>query len=198
MAGNVPCYITPVAQSAQIPSRLAVSFYGSRYALCAEPCTHATHSHRSCGAFCCQNGGTNCPACRGVSTTVTPSRPLQVIADVLVRASPSRARSVNERMQADEIYKAGMALRVIRFVCFFICNHRANSLEKIPTPRQGSPEPNIPQSNPNFILPCPHCTPGNQYDWRCPDAIPDPEVDPDSAWRTDRGTPPGHGYCGNW
>ena len=34
------------------------------------------------------------------------------MADVLVRAAPSKARTVNERMQADEIYKAG-ALRVI-------------------------------------------------------------------------------------
>lgn len=33
--------------------------------------------------------------------------------DVLARASPSRARSVNERIQADDIYKVGMILRVI-------------------------------------------------------------------------------------
>lgn len=59
-----------------------------------------------------QNGGTNCPACRGVSLSVTPSRALQTMADVLVRADPSKARSAGERIQADELYKAGMTLRV--------------------------------------------------------------------------------------
>ncbi|KAI0345769.1 hypothetical protein BDW22DRAFT_911355 [Trametopsis cervina] len=140
------------------------------------PCQHFFCG--SCIVLWVRNGGTNCPACRGISTSVTPSRALQTIADILVRASPSRARSVNERMQADDIYKSGTNLR-------------------IPPPRQASPEPSIPQSNPNYVHPCPHCLPGNQYDWRCPQPIVDPEADPDGAWRIDDGSPPGHGYCGN-
>ena len=35
--------------------------------------------------------------------------------DVLVRAAPSKVRPVNERIQADEIYKAG-ALRVTQAI----------------------------------------------------------------------------------
>ena len=54
-----------------------------------------------------KNGGTNCPACRGVSTSVTPSRPLQSIIDVLLRADPSRTRAPRERLQANEIYQSG-------------------------------------------------------------------------------------------
>lgn len=50
-----------------------------------------------------------------MSTAVTPSRALQTMTDILVRAAPSKARSVNERMQADDIYKAGISLRV-RFI----------------------------------------------------------------------------------
>jgi E3 ubiquitin-protein ligase CHFR len=59
-----------------------------------------------------QNGGSNCPACRGVSTSVTPSRPLQTIIDVLLRAYPAKARTERERQQADEVYKPGTSLRV--------------------------------------------------------------------------------------
>ncbi|KAL4250672.1 E3 ubiquitin-protein ligase CHFR [Abortiporus biennis] len=140
------------------------------------PCQHFFCG--SCVVLWIRNGGSNCPACRGVSTSVSPSRALQSMADLLVRAAPSRARSIAERMQADEVYKAGLSIR-------------------IPTPRQASPEPTIPQNNGNYILPCPHCFAGNQWGWRCPQPIPNPETDPDNAWHTDDGTPPGHGYCGN-
>ncbi|THH30718.1 hypothetical protein EUX98_g3453 [Antrodiella citrinella] len=136
--------------------------------------------HFFCGSCVIQwvrNGGTNCPACRGISLSVTPSRALQTIADVLSRAAPSRARSINERMQADEIYKPGLNLR-------------------IPTPRQPSPEPNL-QANNNYTHPCPHCAAGNQWGWRCSQPIADPDADPDNAWNADDGTPPGHGFCGN-
>ena len=34
------------------------------------------------------------------------------MAEVLVRNAPSKARTANERMQADEIYKPGTNLRV--------------------------------------------------------------------------------------
>lgn len=69
---------------------------------------------------------------------------------------------------------------------------------QIPTPRQASPEPNIPQGNLNLVHPCPHCLPGNQFGWTCPHPIADPDADLDAAWHTDDGAPPGHGYCGNW
>ena len=59
-----------------------------------------------------QNGGTNCPACRSVSTNVAPSRILQVMVDVLLRADSSRARTDREKQQADEIYKPGFSFRV--------------------------------------------------------------------------------------
>jgi hypothetical protein len=61
-----------------------------------------------------QNGGTNCPACRGLSTVVTPSRPLESIIAILLRAYPSKTRAEGERVQADEIYRAGSAMRVSR------------------------------------------------------------------------------------
>jgi hypothetical protein len=59
-----------------------------------------------------QNGGTNCPACRSISTNVSPSRVLQVMIDVLLRADPSRARTDREKQQADEVYKPGSSFRV--------------------------------------------------------------------------------------
>ncbi|KAK7690024.1 hypothetical protein QCA50_006668 [Cerrena zonata] len=141
------------------------------------PCQHFFCG--SCMVLWIRNGGTNCPACRGISIAVTPSRALQSMADILTRSAPWKARSANERMQADEVYRAGLALR-------------------IPTPRVASPEPTIPQnSNGNFTQPCPHCTAGNQFGWRCPHPIVDPEADPDNAWSLDNGTPPGHAFCGN-
>ncbi|EKM49511.1 uncharacterized protein PHACADRAFT_106383 [Phanerochaete carnosa HHB-10118-sp] len=139
------------------------------------PCQHFFCG--SCIVLWVKNGGTNCPACRGVALSVTPSRALQTMADVLVKHAPSKARTMNERMQADDMYKAG-ALR-------------------IPTPRQASPEPSIPQGNLNFVHPCPHCLPGNEWGWVCPQPIPNPDTDPDNAWHSDDGAPPGHAYCGN-
>ncbi|KAG6377048.1 hypothetical protein JVT61DRAFT_1097 [Boletus reticuloceps] len=136
--------------------------------------------HFFCGSCCVlwiKNGGANCPACRGVSNFVTPSRPLQKIVDVLLRAEPSRTRTERERMQADEIYKAGSSMR-------------------IPTPREASPEPNLNQ-NSDYARPCPHCGPDNPYGWRCPQPIVDFSVDPEQAWHLDDGAPPGHAYCGN-
>jgi hypothetical protein len=59
-----------------------------------------------------QTGGTNCPACRAVSTNVTPSRVLQVMIDILLRADPSRNRTDREKQQADEVYKPGLTFRV--------------------------------------------------------------------------------------
>ena len=59
-----------------------------------------------------QNGGTSCPSCRGLSTSVIPSRVLQCMVNILLRADPSRVRTPSERAQADEIYRPGQSLRV--------------------------------------------------------------------------------------
>jgi hypothetical protein len=59
-----------------------------------------------------QNGGTSCPSCRGLSTSVIPSRTLQSMVNVLLRADPPRIRALSERAQADEIYRPGQPLRV--------------------------------------------------------------------------------------
>ncbi|KAH7885281.1 hypothetical protein F5I97DRAFT_1810715 [Phlebopus sp. FC_14] len=151
---------------------------------CAElvyrPVVVSPCQHFFCGSCCVlwiKNGGTNCPACRGVSNIVTPSRPLQTIIDVLLRSDPTRTRAERERIQADEIYKSGSSMR-------------------IPTPREASPEPNINQ-NSDYARPCPHCAPDNPYGWRCPQPLVDFSVDPEQAWHLDDGTPPGHAYCGN-
>ncbi|KAK0221886.1 hypothetical protein IW262DRAFT_1315498 [Armillaria fumosa] len=135
--------------------------------------------HFFCGSCCMlwiRNGGTNCPACRGVSTIVTPSRPLQTVIDVLLRAAPNRVRAERERQQADEIYSAGSSMR-------------------IPPPREASPEPNLNQSD--YARPCPHCAPGNMFGYTCPQPVSDPETDAEHAWHLDEGTPPGHANCGN-
>ncbi|KAF7298869.1 RING-type domain-containing protein [Mycena indigotica] len=134
--------------------------------------------HFFCGSCCVlwiRNGGTNCPACRGLSTTVTPFRPLQTILDLLLRAAPQKARTERERQQADEIY-SGTSMR-------------------IPAPRELSPEPDINPSD--YARPCPTCLPGNAYGWNCPQPIVDPNIDPDHAWLLDDGSPPGHALCGN-
>ncbi|KAK0201854.1 hypothetical protein DFS33DRAFT_1350575 [Desarmillaria ectypa] len=135
--------------------------------------------HFFCGSCCMlwiRNGGTNCPACRGISTIVTPSRPLQTVIDVLLHAAPSKVRAERERQQADEIYSAGTSMR-------------------IPPPREASPEPNLNQSD--YARPCPHCTPGNMFGYTCPQPVPDPDTDAEHAWHLDEGTPPGHANCGN-
>ncbi|OBZ71229.1 hypothetical protein A0H81_08387 [Grifola frondosa] len=74
------------------------------------PCQHFFCG--SCIHMWIRNGGTNCPACRSMSTGVTFSRPIQTIVDILLRAAPSKARSTNERVQADAIYHPGVSLRI--------------------------------------------------------------------------------------
>ncbi|KAF9464160.1 hypothetical protein BDZ94DRAFT_1257154 [Collybia nuda] len=136
--------------------------------------------HFFCGSCCVlwiRNGGTNCPACRGLSTVVAPFRALQGVIDTLLRAAPHKARTERERQQADEIYKTGNIMR-------------------IPAPREASPEPNLNLSA-EYARPCPHCAPNNAYGWRCPQPIPDPSLDLDHAWHLEDGTPPGHAHCGN-
>ncbi|KZT12057.1 uncharacterized protein LAESUDRAFT_733924 [Laetiporus sulphureus 93-53] len=140
------------------------------------PCQHFFCG--SCIVMWIRNGGSNCPACRAMSTVVSPSRALQTMVDVLLRAAPSKTRPQNERIQADEVYRAGSTLR-------------------LPSPRQASPEPNMASRNANFVHPCPHCAAGNSWGWRCPQPIVDPEMDPENAWHTEDGSPPGHAYCGN-
>ena len=65
--------------------------------------------------FFLQNGGTNCPACRGLSTVAMPFRGLQSVIDTLLRAAPYKARTERERQQADEVYKTGHSLCVSDF-----------------------------------------------------------------------------------
>ncbi|KAI6114415.1 hypothetical protein F5141DRAFT_1187953 [Pisolithus sp. B1] len=123
--------------------------------------------HFFCGRY---NGGTNCPACRGVSTHVTSSRPLQMMLDIILRSDPSRTRTERERMQADEVYKPGQPMR-------------------IPAPREPSPEPNFNDTPDwDYARPCPHCAADNQFGWTCPQPI---------HGTIDDGAPPGHAYCGN-
>jgi E3 ubiquitin-protein ligase CHFR len=43
---------------------------------------------------------------------VTPSRTLEAILEVFLRAAPHKARAAGERAQADEIYKHGTPLSV--------------------------------------------------------------------------------------
>ncbi|ESK85260.1 ring finger domain-containing protein [Moniliophthora roreri MCA 2997] len=139
------------------------------------PCQHFFCG--SCVVQWIRNGGTHCPACRGVSTIVSPSRPLQIVIDALLRAAPHKARTERERLQADEIYKGGINMR-------------------IPAPREASPEPNL-NLNGDYARPCPHCLPNNPYRWTCPQPIPDPNTDVDHAWHLEDGVPPGHTHCGN-
>ncbi|KAL0961296.1 hypothetical protein HGRIS_006255 [Hohenbuehelia grisea] len=149
-------------------------------ALVYRPVLVSPCQHFFCGSCCVswiRNGGTNCPACRGVSNAVTPFRAIQPILDMLLRAAPHMARSERERIQADELYENGKSMR-------------------IPLPREASPEPNLNHST-EYVLPCPHCAPGNQYGWRCPQPIADPGADLDHAWPLDDGCPPGHQHCGN-
>ncbi|KAF8967056.1 hypothetical protein BDZ97DRAFT_1656803 [Flammula alnicola] len=136
--------------------------------------------HFFCGSCCVlwiRNGGTNCPACRGVATVAMPFRALQSVIDSLLRNSPHKARTERERAQADEVYKAGQAIR-------------------IPPPREASPPPDVTRST-EYVHPCPHCLPNNPYDWRCPQPIADPTNDIEHAWHIDDGVPPGHAHCGN-
>ncbi|EIW80992.1 hypothetical protein CONPUDRAFT_56042 [Coniophora puteana RWD-64-598 SS2] len=139
------------------------------------PCQHFFCG--SCVFLWIKNGGTSCPACRAQASLVTPSRPLQSLVDIILRADPSRTRAEGERRQADEVYKQG-------------------SIMRIPTPREPSPEPNL---NPNldYVRPCPHCSPNNQFGWSCPEPVVDYAVDAEHAWHLDDGSPPGHAYCGN-
>lgn len=139
-----------------------------------------------------QNGGTNCPACRGLSTSVTPFRPLQAVLDLLLRTAPHKARTERERQQADEIY-TGTSMRVCCVVDFL--RSVSNQTPQLPAPREASPEPDINPSD--YVRPCPNCLQGNPYGWRCPQPIVDPNVDPEHAWPLEDGTPPGHALCGN-
>ncbi|KIY72468.1 hypothetical protein CYLTODRAFT_367464, partial [Cylindrobasidium torrendii FP15055 ss-10] len=148
-------------------------------ALVYRPVVVAPCQHFFCGSCCAlwiRNGGTNCPACRGISTTVTPSRPLQIVLDVLLRSAPSMGRSERERQQADSIYASGSAMR-------------------IPPPREPSPPPNL--NTGDYARPCPNCAPNNPYGYTCPQPIVDPSVDAERAWALEEGAPPGHLMCGN-
>jgi E3 ubiquitin-protein ligase CHFR len=48
-----------------------------------------------------------------MSTVATPSRTVQAMVDVLLKAAPFYARTERERRQADEVYKAGTTINVM-------------------------------------------------------------------------------------
>ncbi|KIJ54401.1 hypothetical protein M422DRAFT_153683, partial [Sphaerobolus stellatus SS14] len=149
--------------------------------LCYNPVVVNPCQHFFCGSCCVlwvKNGGTNCPACRTPSNLVSPSRILQSMIDLLLRADPSKARTDTDKVQADEIYKSGTSFR-------------------LPTPRPVTPEPAFEPPNDNYARPCPTCIADNQFGWQCPNPIPDPTIDSDNAFDLDEGTPPGHVFCGH-
>jgi len=111
-----------------------------------------------------QNGGASCPSCRGLSTSVMPSRILQSMVNVLLRADPSRVRTPSERAQADEIYRPGQSLRVRNRFPSWLSMAQLMDVQ-IPPPREASPEPTLPR-NTDYAQPCPHCIPGNPFGWK--------------------------------
>ncbi|KAF5382644.1 hypothetical protein D9615_002795 [Tricholomella constricta] len=173
--------VTPTVLNASLADDLAQDLQcGCCSELVYRPVIVNPCQHFFCGSCCVlwiRNGGTNCPACRGLSTIVTPFRALQSVIDTLLRAAPHKARTERERQQADEIYRLGHSMR-------------------IPPPREPSPEANVDPPS-DFVRPCPHCVAGNPYGWRCPQPIPDPTTDLDRAWHLEDGIPPGHAHCGN-
>jgi E3 ubiquitin-protein ligase CHFR len=72
-----------------------------------------------------------------------------------------------------------------------------NITAQLPPPREPTPEPNVSSAH-DFVRPCRHCHPDNEYGWNCPIPIADPRTDHENAWPIDRGCPPGHAWCGNW
>jgi len=67
---------------------------------------HKSTIHRP-KRFVHQNGGTSCPSCRGLSTSVIPSRILHSMVNVSTPRDSSKMRTLSERAQADEIYRPG-------------------------------------------------------------------------------------------
>ena len=126
-----------------------------------------------------QNGGINCPSCRSPVSSIIPSRAIQSLIDVFLRAVPSKARLPREKEQADEIYAAGQSIRV-------------------PTPRPRSPEITAPQDNDAYYHPCPHCASPNDFNWSCPVPIISPTVNLTFATLLTASTfPTGHARCGS-
>jgi len=139
------------------------------------PCQHFFCG--SCTVLWIRHGGRDCPKCRASISAVSSAHSVQLFIDVLLETFPSKARFENDRLQADEIYRAGSAIR-------------------LPPPREPTPEPNVSSAH-EFVRPCRHCRPDNEYGWNCPIPVPDPRVDQDNAWPVERGCPPGHAWCGN-
>ncbi|KAF9519712.1 hypothetical protein BS47DRAFT_1082271 [Hydnum rufescens UP504] len=147
-----------------------------------QPCQHFFCG--SCVTLWIQNSASNtCPQCRTTTTHANSSRTIQSIVDLLLRHRPDLQRTEGERRQADEIWAPAPEI-------------------KIPQPRPTNPDVLLPQSrahdptSDNLARPCPHCLLHNQFGWRCPRPIADPDVNPEAAWNIDDGPPPGHGFCG--
>lgn len=141
------------------------------------PCQH--YYCGSCYTLWTRNGGVNCPSCRSAVTSIIPSRAIQSLIEVYLRAVPSRERLPREKEQADEIYVAGQSIRV-------------------PTPRPRSPEITAPQDNEAYYHPCPHCASPNDFNWSCPVPIISPTVNLTLATLlTAPVFPVGHARCGS-
>jgi len=160
-----------------------------------------------------QNGGTNCPSCRGLSTSVISSRILQSMVNVLLRADPSRIRTLSERAQADEIYRPGQSLRVRnRFPTEspttqpmdrrFLRQGNLRRNQLCPAIQiMPNPAPTVSQEIPLDGSSCttpPSVAATTDICSSCPNPIPDPETTQDQGWLLEDGAPPGHGFCGHW
>ncbi|KIO18632.1 hypothetical protein M407DRAFT_31708 [Tulasnella calospora MUT 4182] len=144
-----------------------------------------------CGHFFCgactvmwvRNGGTSCPACRQPSTSVQHSRLLEGFVEILLRTYPEKQRSQAERDQADDVYSPSMNISIPP------PKPATQDNVLIPQSRGHDPPPD------NLARPCPHCLQNNEFGWRCPRPLADPQTDPEHAWNLDNGTPPGHAWC---
>lgn len=142
-----------------------------------------------------QNGGTSCPACRALSTSVTSSRVLQLMVDILLRHDPTRARTQRERDQADAIYRPNQSLRVRISPSMATPEVLTSLMVQIPPPRELTPEPALPPPG-DWVHPCPTCSPGNRWGYTCPQPIPEPTGE--TGWQREDGVPPGHALCHHW
>lgn len=134
--------------------------------------------------------------------------------NVLLRADPSRTRTLSERAQADEIYHPGQSLRVRNQflaspITDFTDERVDSSTERALTRTDSASQyglcttlpPLHPRESPWVEVNASH-----SLLWRCsadirsscPTPIPDPETNQDQAWLLEDGVPPGHGFCGHW
>ncbi|KAG8938197.1 hypothetical protein FRC04_009254 [Tulasnella sp. 424] len=146
------------------------------------PCGH--YFCGACTVLWVRNGGTSCPACRQPSNSVQHSKLLEGFVEVLLRTYPEKQRSQAERDQADDVYSPSHQISIPP------PKPATQDNVLLPQSRGHDPPPD------NLARPCPHCLPNNEFGWRCPRPLADPQSDPEHAWNLDNGTPPGHAWCG--